>query len=87
MNSAFLMKWQALNFRSSRKTKKLETIGVDLGINTDAVCSIIQKDGTVTEQRFINHPVEKDRMYGLLNTIKKHSRTVITKRQGFEAGK
>ncbi|MDQ9748892.1 hypothetical protein RFY98_20445, partial [Acinetobacter baumannii] len=46
-------------------------LGVDLGINTDAVCSVIHKDGTVAGQTFINHPVEKDRMYGLLNTIKK----------------
>ena len=59
-------------FPKFKKDKETETvIGVDLGINTDAVCSIIQKDGTVTGQRFINHPVEKDRMYGLLNTIKK----------------
>lgn len=46
-------------------------IGVDLGVNTDAVCSVIQKDGTVTGQTFLNSPVEKDRMDGLLNTIKK----------------
>lgn len=46
-------------------------IGVDLGINTDAVCSVVRKDGTVTGSKFINSPVEKDRMYGLLNTIKK----------------
>lgn len=46
-------------------------IGVDLGVNTDAVCAAVQEDGTVTGQRFINSPVEKDRMYGLLNTIKK----------------
>ena len=32
---------------------------------------MVHKDGTVTGQRFINHPVEKDRMHGLLNTIKK----------------
>ena len=46
-------------------------LGVDLGINTDATCSVIRKDGTVAGQKFINSPVEKDRMYGLLNTIKK----------------
>ena len=59
-------------FPKFKKDKEVETvIGVDLGINTDAVCSVVHKDGTVTGQRFINHPVEKDRMYGLLNTIKK----------------
>ena len=46
-------------------------IGVDLGINTDAVCSVVHPDGTVTGERFIDSPVEKDRMDGLLNTIKK----------------
>ena len=55
-----------------KKDKEVETvIGVDLGINTDAVCSVVHKDGTVTGQCFINHPVEKDRMHGLLNAIKK----------------
>lgn len=44
---------------------------VDLGINTDAVCSIVQRDGTVTARKFINSPVEKDRMYTILNQIKK----------------
>lgn len=46
-------------------------IGVDLGMNTDAVCSVVHKDGTVTGEKFINSPVEKDRMDGLLNTIRK----------------
>ena len=46
-------------------------LGVDLGINTDATCSVVHRDGTVTGQTFINSPVEKDRMDGLLNTIKK----------------
>ena len=46
-------------------------IGVDLGVNTDAVCSVVHKDGTVTGEKFINSPVEKDRMDGLLNTIRK----------------
>ena len=46
-------------------------LGVDLGINTDATCSVLHRDGTVTGQKFMNCPVEKDRMDGLLNTIKK----------------
>ena len=59
-------------FPKYKKDKEVEAvIGVDLGVNTDAVCSVVHKDGTVTGQRFINHPVEKDRMYGLLNAIKK----------------
>ena len=34
---------------------------VDLGINTDAVCTIMRADGTVLGRRFIDHPSEKDR--------------------------
>ena len=29
---------------------------VDLGINTDAVCTIMRADGTVMGRKFINHP-------------------------------
>ena len=36
--------------------------GVDLGINTDAVCSIMHSDGTVVARKFINFPTEKDRL-------------------------
>ena len=36
---------------------------VDLGINTDAVCTIMREDGTVLGRKFIDHPSEKDRMY------------------------
>ena len=54
------------------KDKDVDTaIGVDLGMNTDAVCSVVRKDGTVTGRKFINSPVEKDRMDGLLNTVRK----------------
>lgn len=45
-------------------------VGVDLGINTDAVCVSMLRDGTVTGQKFINCPVEKDRLNTLLNVIK-----------------
>ena len=32
---------------------------VDLGINTDAVCTIMRADGTVLGRKFIDHPVKK----------------------------
>ena len=44
---------------------------VDLGINTDAACSIMRPDGTVIGRKFINAPVEKDRMYRILGQIKR----------------
>ena len=46
-------------------------VGVDLGITTDAVCVSMKRSGTVTGQKFINSPVEKDRMYTLLGKIRK----------------
>ena len=60
------------NLPKFKKDKDVESVlGVDLGLNTDAVCSVVEADGTVIGQRFINSPVEKDRMYGLLNAVKK----------------
>ena len=56
---------------------KAQTVcSVDLGINTDAVCTIMRADGTVLGRKFINFPSEKDRMYRVLGRIsrfqKKH---------------
>ena len=51
-----------------KKDKEVETvIGVDLGINTDAVCSVVHKDGTVTGQRFINGNRKTPRLWRLAN--------------------
>lgn len=47
---------------------------VDLGINTDAVCSIIRKDGTILGRKFIDFPSDKDRLYRMLNRIKRYQR-------------
>ena len=47
---------------------------MDLGINTDAVCTIMRADGTVLGRRFINHPSEKDWMYRTLGRIRKFQR-------------
>ena len=46
-------------------------VSVDLGINTDAVCSVMRKDGTVTGQTFINSLVEKDRMLSDILSMQK----------------
>lgn len=42
---------------------------VDLGINSDAVCSIMKADGTVVARKFINFPTEKDHLNHVLNKI------------------
>ena len=47
---------------------------VDLGINTDAVCTIMRADGTVLGRKFIDHPSEKDRMYRALGRIRRFQR-------------
>lgn len=47
---------------------------VDLGVNIDAVCSIINSKGTVLARKFINFPSEKDHLMHVLNRIKKHQR-------------
>ena len=43
---------------------------VDLGLNTDAVCSIMKADGTVAARRFIASRAEKDRLARVLNRIR-----------------
>ena len=48
--------------------------GVDLGINTDAVCTIMRSDGTVLGRKFIDFPSEKDRMYRVQGRIRKFQR-------------
>ena len=70
---------------------------VDLGINTDAVCTIMRADGTVLGRRFIDHPSEKDRMYRALGRIRRFQREhgsaqtqgrwTYTKRLNTELGK
>ena len=70
---------------------------VDLGINTDAVCTIMQADGTVLGRKFIDHPSEKDRMYRTLRRIRRSQREhgsaqtqgrwAYTKRLNTELGK
>ena len=62
----------AKTFLKDHEVKK--SVGVDLGVNTDAVCSAVSSDGTVTGRKFINHPAEKDRQNKILNFIKSAQR-------------
>ena len=43
---------------------------VDLGLNSDAVCSIMEADGTVSARKFIDFADEKDRLWKTLNRIR-----------------
>ena len=47
---------------------------VDLGINTDAVCTIMRSDGTILGRKFIDFLSEKDRMYRVLGRISRFQR-------------
>ena len=47
---------------------------VDLGINTDAVCTLMQADGTILGRKFINFASDKDRMYRVLGRIRRFQR-------------
>lgn len=44
---------------------------VDLGLNKNAVCSIMQSDGTVVARKFIDFSTEKDHLYKALGRQKK----------------
>ena len=51
--------------------KKQKVCAVDLGLNNDAVCSVMDAEGTVIARRFIRQAVEKDHLYTVLNRIRK----------------
>ena len=53
---------------------KRRICAVDLGINTDAVCSIMTGDGTVAARKFISFAAEKDRQWRVLNRVRKKQR-------------
>ena len=59
----------------SRKPVREQRIcSVDLGINTDAVCTVMRSDGTVLGRKFINFPGDKDRLSHILGRLKKHQK-------------
>ena len=60
---------------SKTPVKEQRICSVDLGINTDAVCIMMQSDGTVLGRKFINFPSDKDRMYRVLGRISRSQRT------------
>lgn len=53
------------------KDTKDTILAVDLGINTDATCSVMRNDGTILARKFINFASDKDYLYHTLNKIKK----------------
>jgi transposase len=59
---------------NTKDITKQKICAVDLGLNTDAVCTIMTSDGTVHDRKFINFPCEKDQLERVLNRIKKRQR-------------
>ena len=47
---------------------------IDLGLNTDATCSIMDKDGTVYARKFISFREEHDRLHTQLGRIKRNQK-------------
>ena len=59
---------------SKEPADKQIVCAVDLGLNTDAVCSILVLDGTVAARKFINFAAEKDHLYRVLDGIREFQR-------------
>ena len=59
---------------SKTPVKEQVICSVDLGINTDAVCTLMQADGTILGRKFINFPSDKDRMCRTLGRIRRFQR-------------
>ena len=57
-----------------KKAQEQKICAVDLGINTDAVCSIMRADGTVAARKFISFPAEKDHLWHVLGRVRKKQR-------------
>jgi len=54
---------------SDRSIYERKVCAVDLGLNTDATCSVIDVHGTVLSRRFINHGGEKDYVKNALHRV------------------
>lgn len=59
---------------SDAPIERQRVCAVDLGLNTDAVCSVMNVEGTVLARKFIDFPSDKDRLCHVLNRIKKFQR-------------
>lgn len=53
------------------KLEEQHILAVDVGINTDATCSVMNIEGAILAREFINFASDKDQLYHTLNKIKK----------------
>ena len=56
---------------SKTPLKDQKVLGIDLGLNNTAVCSVINYEGTVLDRLFINQKREKDLQNHLINRLKR----------------
>ena len=70
--------YAAFSYEENVQLVSEETISkicaVDLGLNTDATCSIMDKDGTVYARKFISFSKEHDRLHTQLGRIKRNQK-------------
>ena len=59
---------------SKTPIQKQRICSVDLGLNTDAVCSIMDSTGTILDRKFIDFESDKDQLGHLLNRIKRQQK-------------
>lgn len=67
---------------SKKEVNEQIICSVDLGINMDAVCTIMRADGTVLGRKFINFPSEKDRLSHVLGRIRRFQKEHGSKQIG-----
>ena len=70
--------YAAFSYEEETSLISEESIGkicaVDLGLGTDATCSIMDKDGTVYARKFISFSKEHDRLHTQLGRIKRNQK-------------
>lgn len=59
---------------SSKPINRQRVCAVDLGVNTDAVCCIMDSRGTILSRKFIDFPCDKDHVAHVLNRIRRFQR-------------
>ena len=68
---AFKVKLDLADENEQLATGSHRICAIDLGVNTDATCCIMEPDGTVVARRFINLGAEKDRILNAHKRIRK----------------
>ena len=58
-----------------KKLSERKVCAVDLGINTHAVCSVMDREGTVLARKFIDYASEKDLLNRMAGRIRRAQRT------------